>query len=145
MKTFKLIFLVALIFLSRKAISQSSSHPTIDEVKVKYRSVPSSSVNSSSMVFNVIPEINIALKSTSGISKIYLKIIEIETSTTLFTINYNLNSSAVTNANGDKLFENNNGQIFISSGTSLLLKPYTYEVYTENNQSISTSVFSSIQ
>jgi len=124
--------------------AQNANHPTISEVKAKYKSDPTNN-QSAQLQFNVIPEVNVTLKTTTGVSKVYLKIIDNATNTIIYQVNYPLSSSTVTNGSGQKLFENNNGVIFISSGQTLTLKPYTYQVYTEDAQQTASAVFSVIQ
>ncbi|MCE3226353.1 MAG: hypothetical protein K0S32_904 [Bacteroidetes bacterium] len=143
MKTLKLVLALMALFVATASFAQSN-HPTVASVKVKYRYDSSIQTNTSIANIQAIPEATVTLVTTNGVSKIYFKVFD-NTNTIVYQVNYNLNSSVITNGQGNKLFENNNGVIFISSGQATSLKPYTYKVSTEDNQSNQTSDFSVIQ
>lgn len=145
MKKLMLLLLFLLPGLSVKLMSQNNSnHPSISSVSVRYKAAPQGTVNS---VLNIqaVPEATVSLVANSGATKIYFKIIDNTSNTVVYQVNYSLSSGTVTNGQGKKLFENSNGVLFISNGSPVTLKPYKFELYTENAQSVATPVFSVIQ
>lgn len=142
----KNIFLMLILALSVIKITAQtvSAHQSVASIKVVYKASPQTTVNTLPEIKS-IPQAIITLKSTTGISKIYFKILNKTTNEVLYQVNYNLNSSMIINNEGKKIFENNNGVIFISSETELALKPYLYQVQTENEQNNLSNNYSSIQ
>ncbi len=149
MKTIILLatgFFFAISFSLRS--QTTTTHPTIDDLNVQYLSSPQttlSGLSNSLMSLASIPQATISLKTQVNISKIYFKIVNIANDSTLYNINYNIGSSSVTNSSGKKLFDNNNGNIFISPGSPMPLKPYSYKVSTEDTLQVLSPVFSKIQ
>jgi hypothetical protein len=131
MSFFKICF-AFLILCVFKGISQppSTTHSTINSFKVSYRSVPT---NSAAGV-QAIPQSTLTLKPNSNAVKIHYKMLAASTNSVLYQSSHLLNASVITNTLGAKLFENNNGAIFLSSGQAIPLKPYLYELQTEDAQ-----------
>lgn len=126
----------------------SSTHPTIDDVKVFYFSSPQTTLAAlSSSPFSIasIPQAIITLKTAVNASKIYFKIVNVANDSILYSVNYLINSSTVTNSSGKKMFENSNGFVFVSPGTAFTLQPYSYKVSTEDSLQVVSPVFSKIQ
>ena len=121
-----------------------AAHPTIDSVKVSYRSNPQDTV-SLVLGIQVIPQGTLSLKSGVSADRVYFKIKHAVSGVTLYNVNYSLNAATVTDQQGRVLFQNNNGKILLSSGQALVLKPYTYEIKTEDDQHSQSPVFSTLQ
>jgi hypothetical protein len=143
MKT-KLIFTLLLTLVSLSAVysQANANHPTIASVKVSYKSVPQSSASVQTLQnIEVIPMATVSLRpdSIGNVSKIWFKILNAADSV-LYQSNYNITSNTITNSAGAKLFENNNGMIFLSPGSAFTLKPYQYKVYTEDANSNLTAI-----
>lgn len=146
MKTFKLFLTLTLYLLSNSMFSQTT-HPTIDDVKVTYKAAPQTSLSATTNTLfemSVIPTATISLKTQTNISKIHFRIQSIATNSVIYNINYNLNASTLI-SNGIVLFDNNNGNISISSGQIIPLKPYTISVQTEDTLQNLSTTFSLIQ
>lgn len=139
MKLSKVIFA---LFLLSTSVAFSQTHPTISTVQVKYKA---SQTSNSSLNFQTIPEATILLNNGSGATKIFFQIVDQSTNTILYDVNYNLNSPVVNDNLGHKMFEHSNNEVFISSGQILTLKPYLYKIYTQDNQSNSSTIFSIVQ
>jgi len=116
----------------------NADHQSISSISVSYKQ----GTNSNSTI-NVIPQALIALKDTS-VYKIYFKILDSQSGSTLYDVNYQVHSSAVFDQ-GQKLFEYVNGAVFLSSGQSLALKPYLYNIQTEDNTHKLSSIYSTIK
>ncbi|MDO9000243.1 MAG: hypothetical protein Q7W45_10800 [Bacteroidota bacterium] len=149
MRVLKAITVLSFFLTSIIANSQvNTSHPTISSFNVSYKSAPQPSVNTtpaSFPEFKVIPQATITLVSSNNVSKIYFKILNVSNDSIVYQINYLLSSPVVINNSGKKLFENVNGIIFISNGQEFGLKPYKYEITTENTQTNLSPVFSAIK
>ena len=147
----KIIYLVITFsFLTLTALNAQNNlnHPSISNVAVSYQGVPQTTapVNpAASLGVIAIPQGTINLVPGANISKIYFKIIDPQTSTVMYQVNYLINSAVVLNNNGLKLFENNNGVVFISPGQGMVLKPYQYQLSTEDSQQALTVIYSVTQ
>ncbi|MCA6435098.1 MAG: hypothetical protein ACK5QC_01905 [Bacteroidota bacterium] len=139
----KLIYLVLItIAVKTSAKAQNTnSHPTIDSVKVKYSSASNADIGS----LTGIPTATITLKNAINASKIYLKIVDKTNNNIVYQINYNLTSPTIINNQQKLLFEKSNNKVYISNGLPLPLKPYAFEIKTEDSQNIQTQIFSIIQ
>ena len=148
MKTIKLIVLITFCFLFKTFDAQTiTTHTTIASLKVAYKSVPQSTASSmpgNNFEIKVIPQSTINLVTGVNVTKIYFKILNAQTQAVVYQVNYLINSPAILNTEGKKMFENNNGVIFISSGQTISLKPYTYQIQTEDNQSNLSATYSAI-
>lgn len=125
--------------------STEHNHSTIDSVKIIYKSVLQPTVNPNSnnrSLIKAIPQVSISLKENSNVSKIYFKIIDPSSHTTVYSSNYSLNSTPILNESGKKLFEFSNRIIYLSNGDAIFLKSYIYELRTENNLTELSTVFS---
>lgn len=122
----------------------AGSHPTIDSVKVAYKSIQQATVNVA-LGIQVIPQATLSLKGGTNATRVYFRIKNAVSGATLYDVNYNLNAATVTDLQGRVLFQNNSGTVLLSSGQDLVLKPYTYEIKTEDNQQNQSPVFSILQ
>ncbi len=141
----KIILIAFGMVLSIRFYSQTLTvnHPTIDSMKVVYVSSPQSTLGMAGGI-EVIPQATISLKSVNGVNKLYFKMIDPVSNAVLYSVNYTLSSPAVTDQ-GIVLFQNSNGIISISSGQVVLLKPYLFELKTENAALEQSTVFSTTQ
>lgn len=143
----KYIFLAIALVCFYFANSQST-HPTINSVRVGYKYVSQSTfttTSGSSSVMNTIPQATIHLNHSAQISKVYFKIMSTPGDSVLYTVNYNLNSGTITNTQGKKLFENNNGAVFISPGIPMTLKLYKFNITTEDSLLNLSPIFTTIK
>jgi hypothetical protein len=146
MKKIVLVFIAIIILDNSNLFSQVSNHPTIDKVKVGYKAIAGTPTNTNGKPnIMVLPEATINLKSLSGVSKIYMKILNRSDNNLVYQINYSVMSSPVTNSQGVKLFYRDNLIIHIGSPDIVSLNQYLYEVVTEDSQSNQTIVYSIIQ
>jgi hypothetical protein len=147
MKNLFLIFAIISLSISKLNAQTNTNHPTITSLKVSYKSVPQGTVNNlqnNTSQINVIPQSTINLVVAANVTKIYFKILNTQTNAVIYQVNYPINSSVILNTEGKKIFENNNGVIFISSGQITPLKPYTFQLQTEDDQSNLSAIYSAI-
>lgn len=139
---FKIFFLVC---LCGKIMSQTVTPISISSIEVNYKlSNPLGADTNATPLVNVLPEATINLSSTTNISKIYFKIINPTDNSVLYNVNYDINSSTITNSEGLTLFLRNNAIIYINSPNSLSLTAYSYEIITEDTQGNLSTPFSEI-
>jgi hypothetical protein len=119
--------------------AQIVSHPTISALKVSYKHAPDSTPG-----VNAIPQALITLADTS-ISKIYFKLINPQTGSVIYSVNYLLHASTVLNARSLTLYQYNNGTALISNGQAISLRPYLYQVQTESSTHVLSPVYSTIK
>jgi hypothetical protein len=126
--------------------SQNTDHATIAGVQFRYKSVPQGSIAPNTPIqVQGIPEGIVTFKPNTDVAKVYLKIVTTVSNTVLYNVNYQLSSSTVTSNEGKKLFENNDGSVFLSNGQAMDLKPYLYLIQTEDSEGNRSSVYSVIQ
>jgi hypothetical protein len=146
MKLLKVITVLSFLFISMAVKSQTNiNHPTISSVTVMYKAVPqpTGNVANSNLSVNVIPQVTVSLIAQATVSTVYFKILDPVTNVIIYQSNYTINSSPQLNVSGKKLFENINGSIFLSNGSSLALKPYLFQITTGDNQQVLSPIFSS--
>lgn len=120
--------------------TKAQTHPTVEKIEVSYKAVPQGTATSLANI-QCIPQATITLHSSNDISKVYLRIINPQTNAVVFQVNYPMNASTTSNQNGFKLFEVSGDKVYISSGEQITLKPYLYEIKTENNQNVISTVY----
>lgn len=128
--------------------SLNAPHPTINSASVSYKlagSAPQNNQQENKPRFLAIPQITVNIKPDLGTERIYLKIIDPDDKSVIYQVDYSVNSTAVTNNSGLKLFDKQNQSIFLSSGEPLVLKPYICELRTKNNGTELSTVFSITQ
>lgn len=138
------LLLACTVFSVNFTAQITQPHQTIAYFKVSYKAVPQSTANVASGVQG-IAQATLNLKPNTTVSKVYFKILDKTTNAIIYQVNYNTNSSVITNNDGKKLFENSNNLIFISNGQALPIKPYIYQLQTEDNQSNLSTIYSVIQ
>lgn len=148
----KLIFLLTFIISITTQLkaqlpgSLTPNHPTVANVKVSYQlAAQTNTAQSSGPSISVIPQVTVNLVQGADVAKVYLKIIDKQTNTTLYQVNYPVNSQVVMSTTGKKLFENANGHLFISTGEIVSLKNYEYQITTETSQQVASTIFSIMQ
>lgn len=134
------LFFVATGRAQSPSSAAGNSHPTVSNVTVSYKTVSQNTFPSASGIM-AIPQATINLKSNA--QKIYFKMLK--GNDTLYQVSYFLDSPAVYNAQGFKLFQRTDDKVFISMGESLPVKPYRVIVQTEDSLSNRSTVFSVIR
>jgi hypothetical protein len=146
----KTIFLVlAGLFLPvLSVVSQTINHPVIEKVQVLYKpnkSVPASGqASSSSPNIKVNGTASITLKNGYEATKIYLKIKDMQSQVVVYEVNYAINSSDLTD-HEVIVYKKQGNIISITNPAVVTLKPYVYELYTEDAAGAKTSVYKIIQ
>jgi hypothetical protein len=137
--------LLALCLMTVLNIHAQSSHTTIENLSVSYKSAAATSGGANLLDMKCTPNATITLKQNVTVKKIYVKILDNETNTVLYQVNYLLSSSPVSAQDGTKLFEVTNNVISFSTGQLTTLKPYVYQIQTENNQSELSTIYSEVK
>ncbi|MBS1636570.1 MAG: hypothetical protein JST26_11695 [Bacteroidetes bacterium] len=132
MKKTTLIFILACLW-QINLFSQTNNHPTIDTVEVSYMGAAND---------QVLPEAIIHMKTWSGVSRIYCKIIDPDNNSVAYSVSYNTADMPVIAAGGSILCMKNNSITQILGTTALVLKTYTYQVQTEDAQGNISAVYS---
>jgi hypothetical protein len=138
------------LFCSFRVLSQTTTpvHNTIDGLHVSYKvattaNQPAQGGNGPNL--QARPYVDIVLKTTDGVSKIYLKIIRMQDNSQVYQVRYDLNSPAINNAQGQILFYKDGNTLHICDPDVISLAPYRYEAYTQDAQGHSSDIFSAIQ
>ena len=145
MKT--VFLLLAGLYLSAfTATAQILDHPVIDKVQVMYKpnKTVASSGQTSSPEIKVNGTTNVTLKNGSGAVKVYLKIKDKQTQAVVYEVNYLVNSSDVS-AHGVILYKKQGNVLSITNPAIVTLKPYVYELYTEDATGSKSNVYTIIQ
>lgn len=137
MKKLVFLFVIAYAINSDLNAQTITNHPTIDSVDVKYTSSGTMNIGN----ISGIPLVTFTLKDLNNISKVYLKIKDKSNNNIIYQVNYNINNPIVVNNQQKLMFERSNNKVFISTGSLLQLKPYEYELKTENAQNVQSQVF----
>lgn len=145
MKTILLI-LAGLYLSAFTATAQSLNHPVIEKVQVMYKpnKAVTASEKTSSPEIKVNGTTHVTLKSGAEAAKVYLKIKDKQTQAVIYEVNYVINSSDVTDQ-GVILYRKQGNVLAISNPTTVTLKPYVYELYTEDAAGGKSSVYTIIQ
>lgn len=145
MKTF-LLALAGLCLSVFTSMAQNQGHPVIDNVQVMYK--PDKSAAVSGQAFS--PDIkvngitNVTLKSGYEATKIYLKIKDRQTQAVVYEVNYVIASSDISD-NGVSLYKKQGNVLSITNPTIVSLKPYVYELYTDDAAGTKSSLYTIIQ
>ncbi len=132
-------------FLGISVKSNSQTHSTIDNVNVSYKSVAQNSVSASLANLQVVSNATITIKANVPVSKIHLKIKSQEDNSVVYQTNHSLNSSNITNEAGFLIFGVESNIVYISNGSAISLKPYIYEIQTEDSSGNLSPLFSAIK
>jgi uncharacterized membrane protein YhaH (DUF805 family) len=140
------LFMFGMLNSQNNSGNQNANHPSIENLKVVYKSaMQTSTVTSLPFLVTAIPIATVTLKPLSDVSKIYFKLFDATTDSLLYSANYYLSDSALINSIGIKLFENNSGTIYFSTGQVIDLKPYLYRIQTEDALQNLSTIYSKIQ
>lgn len=93
----------------------------------------------------VLSEATIHLTTTSGVSKVYFKIINPADSSVVYDVNYAMSSSPVTDASGLLLCLINNTSVQLINPNPLPLQAYTYQVQTEDASGNKSAAYTMLQ
>ena len=147
MKLSSVLKIFFLVCMSGKVVSQTVTPSGINSIEVNYKLsnelTPDTNATAGPLI-KVLPETTINLISTANISKIYFKIIDRSDNSVLYSVNYNITSSAITNDDGITLFLRDSNVVHINSPNSLTLTTYSYELITEDTQGNLSTPFSEI-
>jgi len=127
----KIVFFFFLTVVFGALHSQSIEHPTMSEVTIAYKAIPSGTtvVNGKPQI-KVRPEAIVKLKP-GDVKKIRFRVLS--SGNLIAKAVYKLDSLPVVSLKGIKLFYSENGKYHLSIPDTLLLGKYTYEVETEDN------------
>lgn len=134
--------LFALCLLTVLNIHAQSNHPTIESLAVSYKSAPAASGGTNLMDIKCTPQATITLNQNASVSKLHFKILNPETNAVEYQVSYLLSSSPVSAQDGSKLFEVSGNIISVSTGQLTTLKPYLYQIQTENSQNVLSTIYS---
>lgn len=137
-KTHLLLFLFA-IGLSILKAQTNSNHPSIQTVTVSYRAMAQSG-QSIGQGITGFPCAKVALKPGNNAAIIYFKISNATTNTVIYQSSYGIGSAAVM-SEGNTLFDNSNGILTLGYDHALPIKPYKYELWTEDAQHNASPAF----
>lgn len=144
------VFWIALASLSLSSLSsvgQTMGHVEVDQVKASYKSQPSASSPSNVTMgpnIQVKATLSIQLRDSSDAAKIYVKMIDRQSGLTVYQVSYLLNSADVVD-NGLQLFSRQGNTILVTNPSTVALKPYSYEIYTEDASGIAGPVYTILQ
>lgn len=143
----KLLLLLAGLTLSAfTATAQMINHPVIEKVQVMYKpnKAATASGQASSPEMKVNGTTQVTLISGSDAVKVYLKIKDKKTQALVYDVNYTINSADVSDQ-GVMLYKKQGNMLSITNPATVTLKPYVYEVYTEDAAGSKSSVYTIIQ
>jgi len=146
MKT--ILFILAGLYLSAfTASAQNINHPVIEKVQALYKpdkSVSGSVHEAGSPNIKVKGTVSITLKSGYEADKLYLKIRDNQTQALVYDVNYTISSADVTDQ-GVLLYKKQGNVLTVTNPAIVTLKPYIYELYTEDAAGNKSSVYTIIQ
>jgi hypothetical protein len=103
---------------------QIQLHPTIEKLNVSYMTSTDSLV---------IPEVTIYIKSWVNVSKIHFRIKDTLSSVIKYSVDYDLVNLPIMDSLGHSICLKSDMFIQLSATMALQLKPYIYEVQTEDS------------
>jgi hypothetical protein len=140
-------FIAGLCLFVSSAIAQTINHPVLEKVQVSYKPVKTASpasVATAAPSIKVTGTVNVTLKAGYDAAKIYLKIKDKQTQVTVYEVNYMINSADV-NDHGIIVYKKQDNILYITNPAVVTLKPYVYELYTEDGAGNQSVVYSIIQ
>lgn len=141
--------LLAILICTHFCAAQNLNHPTVEQLQASYK--PSVPPTGSSQPGSGVPDIKvqakvvITLKNNTDAVKLFLKITDKQSHVVIYEVSYPVNSATVTRADGLVLFSKENGDLQITCPDIISLKPYVYDLYTEDAKGAKTSVYTVIQ
>lgn len=142
-----LLSLVAFTCLWFSTTAQTVIHPVIEKVQAVYKPVPvaaQSSTAAAAPEIRVKATLDVTLKNGHDAVKIYLKMIDKQGLAPVYEVSYPLNASDV-NVGGIVTFKKQGNVITMTNPATVTLKPFIYELYTEDATGKKSSVYSIIQ
>lgn len=141
-----LILAFAAIFHSQ-LFAQIIDHPVIEKVQAFYK--PTANTNSQQGTqgipsIKVVATIKVNLKDSIDAVKLYLKITNQQTGQVIYNVNYLLNSAPVID-NGVTLYKKENNVVELVNPAEISLRPFRYELYTEDAQGNPGIVYTTMQ
>lgn len=127
------------------AFSQTVNHPLIEQVKVLYKPVPASPGNpqpASSIM--VRASVLITLKQEQDALKIYLKVKDKESLASLYEVAYTIASPDI-KEQGLVVYHKTGLTLSLVNPAVLVLKPYIYELCTEDAAGHKSALYTIIQ
>jgi hypothetical protein len=124
------------------AMAQVSNHPSIKKMEVSYS--PVASANTSSPEISVKWTAAITLQTGFNAAKIILTVKDEQTLAVIYQVNYTIASADVMN-NGIVLYKKDGDTLYITNPASIPLKPYIYELYTEDVSETKSIIYSITQ
>lgn len=134
--------LIALSLLITLNLNSQTNHSTINDLSVSYKSAPASLGGTNLSDMKCTPQATITLKANANVSRIYFKITDPQSNTVVYQVNYALSASPVI-TNGVKLFEITGDVIYLSTGQLTTLRPYVYELKTEDSNDNQSTAYTS--
>lgn len=133
------------LFLCCPVFAQPGNHPTVKNVSMAYKAVPTPTVvvtPASPVGIYAIPTATIRLKDPAAIRRVYFKILdENNSNAVLFQAQYRTDTATVTDGAGNVLFEAVNQELHISPGQVMALGPYKLSVTTRDTAQAVSSIF----
>lgn len=131
------------------AVAQSLNHPVIEKVQVIYKPVkslpdPGQGSGPASPNISVNGTTHISLRSVTDVARIYLRIKDKQNQMLIYEVNYAVNASDVS-GQGLMLCKQEGNVISITNPSVFNLKPYVYELYTEDPTGRKSSIYTIIQ
>ncbi len=129
------------------AVAQSLNHPVIEKVQVIYKpvkSAPDSVQGPASPNISVNGTTHISLRSGNNAAKVYLRIKDKQNQALIYDVNYPVSPSDVSD-HGVILYKREGNIISITNPSVVSLKPYVYELYTEDAAGHKSSIYTIIQ
>lgn len=127
------LFLCGVAFCSKAQTSQP-----VDTIKVAYMDI------NDPQGF-VLSEATVHLSTTSGVSKVYFKIINPTDSSVVYDVNYAMSASLVTDASGLPLCLIDGTSVQVINPNPLPLQAYTYQVQTEDANGNKSTAYTILQ
>ncbi len=141
------LFLAGLCLSAFTATAQILNHPVIEKVQVMYKpnkTVVASGQAASSPEIKVNGTTHVTLKNGSEAAKVYLKIKDKQTQALVYEVNYPVGSPDVFDQEVI-LYKKQGNVLSITNPTVVTLKPYVYELYTEDAEGSKSNVYTIIQ
>lgn len=138
------LLLIFIVLFQVKFLS-AQSHTTISDVKIVYKPIISSGSVTPTSYLQCAPVSTITLKPNVSASKIYLKILDKVNNSVLYEVNYTLNQQPILTQSGDVIFKKEGNLIIIKADVVFNLKPYKYEIATEDASNVKSDNYSVIK
>jgi len=134
-----LIFLIALLCAAGSSWAQAPLHSSIQKLEASYRIV-----DASTEIMQVTQHMHIGLNTGADVQTIHVVVKDAQTDAVVYQVSYTGNTTQ-TAPDGRVLFSRNGNTIEISNPTSIDLRPFTYELTTENSSGQLSELFTDTQ